>query len=181
MKYESKEDIITISDAVPEDFVEIQRLITDVSKGMYKMCGWIDEDIDKHFYGKNIENDSKKDERSKEKTDDKDILIVSKDTEGRIVGCCFVRIDSDKNIIEAVYIYPDYQGKGLAQKIFNEAYSRLDHSKDTYLDVFSLNERGVKFYKRIGFTETGKKFFDKKYSNTKGEILEITEMVLKGK
>ncbi len=74
---------------------------------------------------------------------------------------------------------PEYQGTGFAKKFFNEAYSKLDKTKDIYLDVFSLNVKGINFYKKVGFFETGKKFFDQKYVNDKGEQLEIQEMVLK--
>jgi hypothetical protein len=48
----------------------------------------------------------------------------------------------------------------------------------TSLDVFSLNSKAITFYNRLGFSETGKKSFDERYSNSTGEMLEITEMIL---
>lgn len=70
---------------------------------------------------------------------------------------------------------------GLSKKLFYEAYKLLNPENDTVLDVFSLNSKAINFYKKLGFSETGKKFFDKKYTGSEGKALEITEMMLPGK
>ncbi len=170
---------ILISKAVPEDAMGIQLLTAEASVGMYKLCGWSEEEISKHFSPEKIKSGADKLEQAILSFSDSDILIVAKDSEGVIVGCCFAERGDESNKIEAMYVKPEYQGTGLAKKLYDEVYKNLNNSRDTFLDVFSLNSKAINFYKKLGFSETGKKFFNQSYSNSLGEPLEITEMILK--
>lgn len=171
---------IKISKAIPDDAWGIQNLTIEASSGMYKLCGWSEEETRRHFpedktkeaverLGKNIANFT-----------DSDILFVAKDEDDKIVGCCLAEKQDKLNRIEAVYVTEDFQGTGLAQKLYSMAFELLNPENPTTLDVFSLNEKAVKFYKKMGFVETGKKFFDKRFKDAKEGMLEITEMIRKG-
>jgi ribosomal protein S18 acetylase RimI-like enzyme len=174
----SKITDIMISKAIPSDAMGIQVLTAEASKGMYKLCGWSDEDISNHFTAEKIKSGSERLEQAISSFTESNVLIVAKDSSGKIVGCCFAERKADENRIEAVYVYLEYQGTGLSKKLYDEAFKKLDHNLDTSLDVFSLNAKAIKFYKKLGFVETGKRFHDQTYSDSKKIPLEITEMKL---
>jgi GNAT superfamily N-acetyltransferase len=143
---------------------------------MYKLCGWSEQEIDNHFTPEKREKAIEGLGKAIANFTEDNILFVAKNDEGKIVGCCFAERHEDKNTIEALYVLPDFQGTGLAKQLFDKAYYLLDKNKDTYLDVFSLNIRGERFYQKQGFSETGKKTFDERFKGVDGKMLEITEM-----
>ena len=171
----------TIVEAVTEDAEGIQTLVSEASKGMYELCGWSPEEISNHFSPEKIKEGADKMEKSIAAFTESDILYVAKDNNGKIVGCCFAGRQENVNKIEAVYVAQEFQGVGLSKKLFYEAYKLLNPENDTVLDVFSLNSKAINFYKKLGFSETGKKFSDEKYTGSEGKALEITEMMLPGK
>ncbi len=176
---------VKISKAIPSDAYGIQSLTIESSKGMYKLCGWSEEEINNHFPPEKAQKAAEGLEKGIANFTDDNILMVAKMTndndgkdEEKVVGCCFAEKHEDKNTIEALYVMPEFKGQGLAKELYDKAHGLLDKNKDTYLDVFSLNSRGVGFYKKQGFVETGKKTFDERFKGSDGEMLEITEMVL---
>ncbi|MEI7777703.1 MAG: GNAT family N-acetyltransferase [bacterium] len=169
---------VRISRAVVDDAEGIQSLISEASKGMYELCGWSEKEIIERFNPEVIREGAEKIGKSIATFTESDILFVAKDESGNIVGCCFAERRQDINKIEAVYVSKEFQGTGLSRKLFDEAYRLLNPNNNTTLDVFSLNSKAVNFYKKLGFSETGKKFFDEKYIGSTGKSLEITEMVL---
>jgi len=170
---------IKISKAVTDDAKGIQILIAKSSEGMYKLCGWSKSEIEKYFNPEKIEEGIGKLKNAIFNFTENDILFIAKNEINQIVGCCFADKGKDINKIEAVYLLDEYQGSGLAKKLYDEAFKLLDLKKDTLLDVFSKNTKAVNFYKKMGFYETGKKFFDDRFFDKSGKSLEITEMKLK--
>jgi ribosomal protein S18 acetylase RimI-like enzyme len=170
---------IKISQATTEDAEGIQELVAKSSIGMYKLCGWSEKEIIERFNPERIKEGANKLKKSIESFTEEDILLVAKDEDNKIIGCCFGNKDENINRIEAMYILKEFQGSGLAQKLYETVYKMLNPKNDTFLDVFSLNLRGINFYKKMGFIETGKKTFEERFTNSDGNILEITEMKLK--
>ncbi|MUH35796.1 GNAT family N-acetyltransferase [Zobellia amurskyensis] len=71
---------------------------------------------------------------------------------------------SDKNIyIHRVSVHPDFQGKGMAQKMmaFAENYAQENAFVSVRLDTFSQNKRNQRFYEARGFERLGDIFFPK--------------------
>lgn len=173
---------IKIEKAVPIDAEGIQALTIEASSGMYKLCGWSEQEISNHFPLEKAKKAAEGLEKNIANFTEDNILFVARGTDEnnkeKVVGCCFAERHKDKNTIEALYVLPEFQGSGLAKELFDKAYGLLDKNKDTYLDVFSLNSRGVGFYKKQGFYETGKKTFDERFKGSDGQMLEITEMIL---
>lgn len=69
---------------------------------------------------------------------------------------------NDKNCyIHRLAVHPNYQGKGLAQKLmsFAEAYAKENKYVSVRLDTFSVNERNNKFYQKRGYQKLGNVFF----------------------
>jgi ribosomal protein S18 acetylase RimI-like enzyme len=176
--FETKPKKIEILRAIPNDAQGIQLLVTESSKGMYKLCGWSAEEIADHFNPNKIEEGATKLKKSITAFTEADILLIARDEDRRIVGCCFAEKNKDNNRIEAVYVLSEFQGTGLSDRLFYEVYKLLNPDVITILDVFSLNSKAINFYNRLGFSETGKKTFDERYSNSTGKMLEITEMIL---
>ena len=172
---------IIISRATVDDAEGIQILTAESSKGMYGLCGLSENEVNNYFNSEKIKDGTDKLKKSIAIFTEEDILFVAKDELGKIVGFCFAERQSNINRIEAVYIWPDYQGIGLGQRLYDEAYKFLNTNNDTYLEVFSLNSKAIGFYKKLGFVETGKKIPDERFLSLTGKILEATEMMLLGK
>jgi ribosomal protein S18 acetylase RimI-like enzyme len=179
--YETKSGKVEILRGVVDDAEGIQALVSEASKGMYKLCGWTEKEIEDHFNPEITKGGADKTREAIAAFTEANILFVAKDSSDEIIGCCFAEKQEDINKIEAIYVLPDFQGLGLSDKLFDDTYKLLNLDNDTFLDVFSLNLKAINFYKRLGFSETNNRHFDKKYTGSTGAMLEITEMMLPGK
>lgn len=63
--------------------------------------------------------------------------------------------------IERIYVLKDYQGKQVAQQLFNKALEIAKHQHLNYiwLGVWEENPRAIAFYKKHGFVEFDKHVF----------------------
>jgi len=71
---------------------------------------------------------------------------------------------NEKNIyIHRLFIHPEHQGKGYAQKLmdFAENYARENDFDSVRLDTFSQNKRNQKFYEVRGYKKLGDIYFPK--------------------
>jgi len=69
-----------------------------------------------------------------------------------------------KNIyIHRLAVHPNYQGKGLAQKLmdFAEIYAKENNYVSVRLDTFSVNKRNNEFYQKRGYQKLGDVYFPK--------------------
>jgi ribosomal protein S18 acetylase RimI-like enzyme len=169
---------IEILKATPDDALDIQNLTAESSKGMYRLCDWTDDETANHFSPEKITEGANKLKESITSFTENDILLVAKDENNKIIGCCFADTEEKVHKIQALYLLEEFQGTGLAKLLYEKTYSLLNPDNDTFLDVFSLNSKAIKFYKKMGFQETGKKTSDKRYTDSSGKKLEITEMKL---
>lgn len=74
----------------------------------------------------------------------------------------------------AIYIYPEYQGKGIGTALLREGIERLNGVKEIYINVEQKNKLGKTFYEAKGFTVVDN--FDNDFD---GHILKTVRMVLK--
>lgn len=88
-------------------------------------------------------------------TPDNVLALIAKD-DNKIVGMFSFAEEPAHNVLQGVYILPDYQGKGIFRKFWDEAQKFMDHSKDTILHVVSYNKKTIDVYKKLGFIESGK-------------------------
>lgn len=97
----------------------------------------------------------------------------------KVVGMCYVVVKEDKNQLQAIYVLPEYHGKGIGTKLWEEARKFFDPAKDIYVEVVDYNEKAINFYKKLGFVDTGRRFQDERFRMKSGAIFTEMEMVKK--
>ena len=95
-------------------------------------------------------------------TEPNEKYIVAKDGD-RVVGMCYVIVKEDRNQLQAIYILPEYHGKGIGTKLWSEVFAFFDKNKDIYVEVADYNENAIGFYKKLGFVDTGRRFVDERF------------------
>ncbi|MFD0050514.1 GNAT family N-acetyltransferase [Actinomycetes bacterium NPDC127524] len=95
---------------------------------------------------------------------------------GEIVGYAnFSAIKEEgKTELAAIYLNPEYQGKGIGTALLDEGIKQLDGVKEVYINVEKDNDIGTRFYKAKGFKIVSE--FDDDFD---GHILKTVRMVLK--
>ena len=117
------------------------------------------EDIDWYF------NNFKKvySERSLEKTaqdletQDGGVALVAKEGE-KIVGYAWFLCGEDYNELGAIYILPEYHGRGIGKKLWEQGQIYFDQKKPTVVRLEENNESAKAFYANLGFQDAGKRF-----------------------
>ncbi|MBP6858532.1 MAG: GNAT family N-acetyltransferase [Candidatus Pacebacteria bacterium] len=171
---------INILDAVPDDALGITNVFYKAWLSTYpnKEKGVTIDDIE----------DSYKDDFSDEKIDNlKELIRNLPENKKRlvakrgnmVVGACTVIRNENNNHLRTLYILPEFQNKGIGTKLWNKAMEFLDPRKDTYVQVAEYTENAINFYKKLGFTDTGKRTAQESGRLKSGAIIIDMEMVKK--
>lgn len=183
MKASKNQEEIKISPATPEDAEGIQKVFYHTWIATYpnKEFNITVEDLE--YRHRNMFIEENLEERRKmirEIDDSKKRFLVAK-IDDKIVGVCNLHKDAEKNKMQAIYVLPEYQGRGIGKKFWQEALKYFDTSKDTYVDVVVYNTNAIKFYENLGFVDTGKRFSEERFRQRNGALMPEMEMVLKAK
>lgn len=81
--------------------------------------------------------------------------------------------DEGKAELGAIYLYPEYQGKGIGSALLQKGINELEGVEEIYINVERDNEIGKSFYDAKGF-QVLKEFDD----DFEGHILKTMRMVL---
>lgn len=114
-------------------------------------------------------------QKTKEKILDssgKYLFLVAKEGDKIISICELAKKDAD-NELQSIYVLPDYQGRGIGSMFWRKALEFFGREKDVIVSVATYNTNAINFYKKLGFTDTGKRITD-------GYIPEM-EMIIKFK
>lgn len=87
----------------------------------------------------------------------------------------------DRNQLQRIYVHPDYQRQGVGTKLWEAAKEYMDMSKDTYVELVDYNTQAVRFYEKLDFKDTGRRWLADKFSFRSGAKFPEMEMVLKAK
>lgn len=72
-----------------------------------------------------------------------------------IIGFCIVKQDEHENLVQALYVLPDFQSKGIGKRLLQTALDWLGAEKEVVLNVASYNEKAIAFYHAFGFVPNG--------------------------
>lgn len=75
--------------------------------------------------------------------------------------------------LSAIYLYPNYQGKGIGTALLQQGIETLKNVKTIYIDVEKENNSGTIFYKAKGF-----KVIKEYEENFDGHMLQTVRMCL---
>lgn len=103
--------------------------------------------------------------------------LVAKEGD-RVVGVCRVIEREDANQLQAIYVLPEYQRRGVGRLLYEEAQKVFDPKKDIIVQVATYNTNAIEFYKRLGFQDTGKRWEDEKFKMKSGAVLPQLEMAI---
>jgi ribosomal protein S18 acetylase RimI-like enzyme len=99
----------------------------------------------------------------------------------KIAGVCLATLQEDKNQLKAIYVLPEFQGRGIGNKLWNEVLRFIDPTKKTTVEVVIHNKNAIEFYKRLGFEDTGRRWTDEKFKMKSGATFPEMELMIKGK
>jgi len=76
--------------------------------------------------------------------------------EGRdLIGFCTIKQDEHEYLIQALYVLPDYQNKGVGKRLLQTVLDWFGQEKEVVLNVASYNEKAIAFYRAFGFVPNG--------------------------
>ncbi|MCM3164811.1 GNAT family N-acetyltransferase [Metabacillus litoralis] len=102
-------------------------------------------------------------------------LFLVAEEEGEIIGFAnFTPLKDERKVeLGAIYLYEDYQGKGIGTDLLNAGIQHLNDVKKIYVNVEKENLAGVNFYKSKGF------IIETEYEDLfDGHVLQTVRMVL---
>ena len=102
-------------------------------------------------------------------------FIFVSEVDEKIVGFAnFSPVKEGEAELGAIYLYPQYQGKGIGTALLKEGIKNLEGVKELFINVEKENINGTTFYNAKGFDAVSE--FD---DNFDGHILKTVRMVLK--
>jgi diamine N-acetyltransferase len=176
---------ITIQKTIPEDALEVGEVMYKTWLATYPNdeYGVTKDDIEFMFKDRKLRDGSKF-----SNLPENEIHLNAKD-DGHVIGICRLikhnpvgdPAGSDKNELKAIYVLPEYQGRGVGKMFWNEALKFFDPTKDTIVNVVTYNTKAINFYKKLGFEDTGKRMLDERFRMQSGAIPPEMEMFMPAK
>jgi len=135
---------ITIRKMHYEDTKEVQNIAKTTWNATYE--GIIPLEVQNNFLKSNYNDESMK--RRIERS-----IVYIAEVEGKVVGFANYSTVRDGGKVElaAIYLYPEYQGKGIGTALIQQAVKELKGIKEIYINVEKANKIGMNFYEAKGF------------------------------
>jgi len=133
------------------------------------------DDIEDHYKQKNSSASIEKRKRHILELPRNTKYLVVKDGE-KIIGVCRAVKQENRQQLQALYVLPEYQGKGIGYALWQEAEKFFDATKEIYVQVASYNKHAIDLYKKIGFKDNGKRFGAEKFKMKSGNVIPEMEM-----
>lgn len=135
---------ITIRKMHYEDTKKVQSLAKTTWNATYE--GIIPLEVQNNFLNLYYSDESMKQriERS---------IVFVAEVEGKVVGFANYSTVREGGKVElaAIYIYPEFQSKGIGTALIQQAVKELKGIKEIYINVERDNKNGMNFYKAKGF------------------------------
>ena len=80
-------------------------------------------------------------------------IVYVAEVKGKVVGFANYSTVRDGGKVElaAIYLYPEFQGKGIGTALLQQAVKELKGLKEIYINVEKDNKIGMNFYEAKGF------------------------------
>ncbi|MFA6375914.1 MAG: GNAT family N-acetyltransferase [Candidatus Paceibacterota bacterium] len=166
---------VIIRESIAGDANEIEevRKIAWIDTYPNKKAGITVADIENKLKNNTAAREKRKSGEKKNNHGNKTKKTWVADENGKIIGFCAIENTKKKNKILAMYILPQYRGKGIGGKLITYGLEWLSGDKKTYVNVVEYNLTAINFYEKHGFVKTGKRgVFDSgaKFPNGKSMI-----------
>lgn len=118
-------------------------------------CGVTKEMILSHFKKRNTKEKILKNFESLKDLNQKHWIATDN---GKVIAWlgCFKDFEKQSGS-GAIYVLPEYQGKGIGRKMLKKGFKWLSDMKYIEIGVLEYNEIAIEWYKRLGFEFTGEK------------------------
>jgi len=170
---------IQITTPQPEDARGITTLLYKTWLATYpnESLGITTEDIDDVYKDAFDDERIKRGEERLRAIPNNQKRLVAKDGD-LVVGTATMIKGEDSTMLKIIYVLPEYQGKGIGSMLWNAVKDFADPNKDTIVQVADYNTQAIKFYEKLGFVDTGKRWKDEKWKMKSGASIPEMEMVL---
>jgi len=181
MDFEDSKKEIKIVPPVKEEGLSIAKVLYDTWLTTYpnEELGITRDDIEFVFKDRFTKENLEKRWDKLEKSINTKMLVAKYGSE--IVGLITVTLHEDKNQLQAIYILPEYQGRGIGVMLWGEAQKYLDPKKKTIVQCATYNTGAIAFYEKLGFKDNGRRWEDEKLRMQSGSIIPQMEMELEAR
>jgi ribosomal protein S18 acetylase RimI-like enzyme len=133
------------------------------------------DDIEDRFIVRRSEEGLEKSRKRIREQSSNERTFVVKDGE-KVIGVSVVSKDEMVNRLIAIYVLPEYQGRGVGYMLWNSVLQFFDTEKDIVVEVVTYNANAIAFYTHLGFQDTGRRFSNEIFRMKSGSVLPEMEM-----
>lgn len=172
-----KESNVHIAPATPDDVWDMQDVFYYGWLATYPNAehGITVDDIEHRYQDRHSEETLAKRRERIAHPPEGEVMLVARDGD-TMVGLCRVIKHHDRNQLQAIYVLPEYHGRGIGTALWKAAQACLDPTKHCIVEVVTYNAKAIKFYESLGFTDTGKRFIEQRLTLKSGATLPEMEM-----
>ncbi len=170
---------IKVEEARPEHVEGIQEVFYRAWLDTYpnEDAGITIDDVEDRFKDRNSEERLNKRREDISNLDANKKFLVALDGE-KVVGLCRATKNEKENRLNAIYVLPEYQGKGIGTRLWKELKSFFDPLKDIVVGVATYNQKAINFYSKLGFTDTGHRYTEERLRMKSGVVLPEMDMII---
>lgn len=142
----------TIIPATTKDADDIAKLVNSAYRGDSSRKGWTTEaDL--------LDGTRTDPSVIKELIEKPDITILKYSEDDTLIGCVELHKMGTEMYLGMLTVKPDLQGTGIGKKLLEaaEAEARTQHCLKVTMTVISVRQELIDWYKRHGYTDTGKR------------------------
>jgi ribosomal protein S18 acetylase RimI-like enzyme len=145
--------MLTIASGTPDDFHDLNPFVAASIQDAFYRPGLTPEEI-----AENARIVSIAERTAREAVDHPErAIFVAKDAAGTLAGFVIVdRKDESMPEIDWLIVAPEWQGKGVAHRLMEQALAWIGEGVPVQLGVIHFNERAIAFYEKWRFEDTGR-------------------------
>jgi ribosomal protein S18 acetylase RimI-like enzyme len=158
--------MITIREASEDDVFDIQTVFYTTWLETYpnKEIGITPEDIEEMFKNSFTHEKLEELKQNLKNIPSNSTLLVAVDSEtNKVTALSRIFVREKYNQLQAIYVLPEYQRRGVGKALWFEALQYFDKQKDTIVHVATYNKKAISFYESLGFIDTGKRFSEERH------------------